>query len=1136
MNDLLPQMDFDADPAFAGFRLERLEVYNWGTFHNRIWSFPLEGRNGLLTGDVGSGKSTLVDAITTLLIPAGKAAYNKAAGAESKERSLSSYVQGFYKSSRSEAGMGTKPVALRDKSSYTVLLGEFRNRGFEQVLTLAQVFWMQNSGTAPARMFVVADRSLNIKEHFSGFGSNISTLKQSLKALERVEPPFESFTKYSAAFMRRLGLRNEQALELFHQTVSMKSVGNLTDFVREHMLEAFPVEERIEGLIHHFNDLHRAHDSVLKAQQQITRLKPLVENLDRFHSLQQTATQFREIRDGLNAYFAWLTEQLLGKRLTNIDAKLESLQQKEQRFRAELSSQKQERDELSLQISQNGGDRLEALQLKCHEHEKAREKCLQTWEDYQQIIKKLDLNVPPQNAEDGERVFQENLQKISTILTELNQRKDHTDNERVEAEVEIRQLHNDCSELEQDIQSLENRKSNIPRRQIQLRNDLCEALDVSEADLPFAGELMRVAETEKEWEGAAERVLHNFSLSLLVPDSLYESVSDYVNTTHLKGRIVYFRTRTSGRTGYKGADSTAALFRKIEIKADSEFYEWLDDELKQRFAHVCCDDMKSFRQQKLALTKTGQIKSGGARHEKDDRNHILDSSRYVMGWENQTKIQNLRHQLDEKQKLGNDLLARRNVLDQTLNEIDERRSTAQKVQHFRSFADMNYSVFALEIEKIQKELAELEKTSDLLRTLRERREIVDQQVLKIEAQLRENDQETGVSNEKRGQTLRQIEECQQTVNNSGIQMEAGTTGIWKDWTDKVLGDHKITVESSRNDEQKVREELQRQIDNTDRNISNMRDGIIKKMQSYKNDYPAETAETDASIDAGEEYRSMLRELHADDLPRFQERFRELLRENAIREISQFKSQLDREEKEIRERVGRINGSLAEIEYNPGRYIALEANQVHDGEIIAFKQNLRACMEGALGAGSDKADDSLLEQKFMQVREIIERFKGREGLVDADRRWKRKVTDVRNWFEFAASEKFQENDEEYEHYTSSGGKSGGQKEKLAYTVLAASLAYQFGLDWEETRSRSFRFVVIDEAFGRGSDESARYGLELFKKLNLQLLIVTPLQKIHVIEPYVQRVGFVSSPEEKESHLRTLTIEEYFAEKKQYLSEN
>ena len=119
-----------------------------------------------------------------------------------------------------------------------------------------------------------------------------------------------------------------------------------------------------------------------------------------------------------------------------------------------------------------------------------------------------------------------------------------------------------------------------------------------------------------------------------------------------------------------------------------------------------------------------------------------------------------------------------------------------------------------------------------------------------------------------------------------------------------------------------------------------------------------------------------------------------------------------------------------------------------------------------------------------------------------------MTDVRNWFVFSASERWREDDSEHEHYTDSGGKSGGQKEKLAYTILAASLAYQFGLEWGAVRSRSFRFVVIDEAFGRGSDESAQYGLELFRQLNLQLLIVTPLQKIHIIEPYVASVGFVA----------------------------
>ena len=80
-----------------------------------------------------------------------------------------------------------------------------------------------------------------------------------------------------------------------------------------------------------------------------------------------------------------------------------------------------------------------------------------------------------------------------------------------------------------------------------------------------------------------------------------------------------------------------------------------------------------------------------------------------------------------------------------------------------------------------------------------------------------------------------------------------------------------------------------------------------------------------------------------------------------------------------------------------------------------------------------------------------------------------------------------------------------------------------------RSRTFRVVVIDEAFGRGSDESAQYGLRLFQQLNLQLLIVTPLQKIHIIEPFVSNVAFVDNADGSASRLRNLSIEEYRQER-------
>ena len=69
--------DFASDDSHTGFRLQRLEVYNWGTFHQRVWHLAPNGETSLLTGDIGSGKSTLVDAITTLLVPAQRITYNK---------------------------------------------------------------------------------------------------------------------------------------------------------------------------------------------------------------------------------------------------------------------------------------------------------------------------------------------------------------------------------------------------------------------------------------------------------------------------------------------------------------------------------------------------------------------------------------------------------------------------------------------------------------------------------------------------------------------------------------------------------------------------------------------------------------------------------------------------------------------------------------------------------------------------------------------------------------------------------------------------------------------------------------------------------------------------------------------------
>jgi uncharacterized protein YPO0396 len=425
---------------------------------------------------------------------------------------------------------------------------------------------------------------------------------------------------------------------------------------------------------------------------------------------------------------------------------------------------------------------------------------------------------------------------------------------------------------------------------------------------------------------------------------------------------------------------------------------------------------------------------------------------------------------------------------------------------------------------LQEEKQALETASSQLQTLTKQLEELEQRLRDTEERKNTLNRELGNTEYKQENARNQLQEAQELLANEA-DLDEDFTAL-DQLRPEALGEHQLTVESCTNREQDFREWLQNKIDNEARRLKHLEEKILRAMSQYIHAWPLDTQDVDASLDAAPEYRTMLASLQADDLPRFEQQFKALLNENTIREIATFHGQLNKERQQIRERIDQINRSLADIEYNPGRYILLEAQPNTDAEIREFQDSLRACTEGTM-MGIE--GDQYAERKFLQVKAIIERFRGREGTSDLDLRWTRKVTDVRQWFAFAASERYREDDSEYEHYTDSGGKSGGQKEKLAYTVLAASLVYQFGLEWGEVRSRSFRFVMIDEAFGRGSDESARFGLELFRQLNLQLLIVTPMQKIHIIEPYVAHVSFVSNPEGRESLLRNLTIEAFREER-------
>ncbi|WP_303105130.1 ATP-binding protein [uncultured Mitsuokella sp.] len=1102
-----------------GYRLQRLEVYNWGTFDQRVWSFELGGEAALLTGDVGSGKSTLVDAILTLLVPPRKVTYNKAADADARERDLASYVLGYYAQRRTADG-GGRPLALRDRSQYSVILGIFADENFGKTMTLAQVFWFRDESIRyPSRFYVVANKELHICDAFSKIGPDMRRFKKELSSQEGLEV-FDDYPAYARVFRRAFGLHQEQAMELFQQTVSMKKVDSLTDFVRQSMLDVPDTDAYVENLLHHYHDLEAAHQSVLQARSQQELLKPLVEDGMVYRRLQRRRQELIDMREVLPAWLAGMACEALSK-------KAESLQQEQAARQREFDDEQRRQEALeqefltaSQALAQHGGQRLSELVGRIRLAEAALAAREEAAAKYGEALSSAGVTGCrlPQSLEE----FAENREKITALRQAAEQRLDEIGDERATARSNEAEMKKRAETLATELTSLRGRQSNIPHEYVRLREQLAESLNLAPSEMPFVGELLEVREDEQEWEGALERLLHSFGLSLIVPQTHYGEVANWLERHPLHLKLVYYCVDELVQENLPEVPQDAAC-SKLNLREDSSYANWLQAELARRFAHTCVEEMKEFRHARFALTKAGQIKTGGRRHEKDDRRDIGDRSRYILGFSNQRKVQAL-----EAEQL--DLQEEERYFHQAAQKLKrEERDIQGKLRQFdRLTAVTDFD--AIDTEPLRKSLG----------ALREERRQLEQgnEDYRLQQQRVQDLQERRAAQQKKMYLLRDaLTRGAQSLQDLSGRMQAAKASrdavpstkwqaisplLERDRPDKS-GD----AQSGRDLRMAYEAWLKKHLERADEELAARSSRMVSQMALFRERYPQAGRDLAVTPEALRDYEAILERLQADDLPRFESRFRALLRENTIKQMTLFRAHLEAAARDIEERIARINTSLYDIDYNPGRYIQMECVQAADERVRSFRMDLAACTD----AESEHPDEAAAygEQQFQKVSAMVQRLEGRPGHTGEDLAWRRHVTDVRNWFAFAAAEHWREDDSEYEHYTDSGGKSGGQKEKLAYTILAASIVYNFGIEGKHAGEQSFRFVAIDEAFLKSSDEAAAFGLELFRKLDLQLLVVTPLLKLATIEPYVRHVGFVYfHDDEHRSYLQNLSIEELRAQ--------
>ena len=1123
---------FSTSSDKAGFRLQYMEVYNWGTFHERIFKINPKGNNSLLTGANASGKSTYIDALLTLLVPIKKDRfYNQSSGVDKKgDRTEETYVCGNYGNVQKEGELSTTSQTLRDKSTYSVILASFSNTD-QRNITLFQVRWFSNGELR--RSFGIAHLPLQIERDFSDFDSRGNWKKwlektynanSARKKIEFLDGP----TVYAERIAHLFGMRSTKALSLFNQVVGVKVLDDLDDFIRTNMLDELDAETEYIQLKESFLTLMDAKTNIEKAKEQITQLTPINEIANKLEEFQAQSDRLTTSREISVYWFAKKKVELAEKELVSNTEKLDLLQTERNELKNKEDTLRQEERALSISIeSDEVGSKIKDLEKEIKNLTGQKESRSKKLDQYNLIAKNIGLHTNP-----GEELFKENRARAAEKKSELEHiRLEHDEKLRLsknKREDLVKQIY-ECVET---VKALQKNKNNIAGREAEIRDDILAHIGAAKEEIPFVGELLKVKEDENEWELSIEKILHHFALRIIVPEKYYHQVNEYVNGTNLKGRITYqrFRGFTSlANMAHKNIPSNA-LVNKLAFKPKSSYGDWLEDMITNQYNYACVSDLKEFNlYDEKAVTKEGLIKLGKGKHEKDDRPHISRKENFVLGWDNKEKIRLLQNELkslQEKEKLAQTEILQ---IEQAIKILEsQKESFADLFKQFTKFDDIDWKTFAEQIQEKEEQKTVLEKTNNRVQALQRQLEEVQGKLKQLSDVFLQNKEREIFQLESEIQGLQM-----EIVENKTIIEPLGYIDT-SDFISQNPTLASLPFSSFKTIQKEFQKELAEKLSELDKKKQENEDEVKIKINSFKQPSPEITNKfKDWRSDVSRlpesthlafigEYQTLFKQLVNDNLPKFEKKFNEYLQETITNKVGDFRMFFENWSDSIKENIRLLNHSLKEIDFRDKdfkTYIQLVApNRISD-EVKEFR--------------------ALLNQAIPNIREIDASIDGRKNhfynhieplISKLDREdWRKRVMDVRSWFSYKAEEFYKETNAKYNTYENMGQLSGGEKAQLTYTILGSAIAYQFGLTKEGLQSNSFRFIAIDEAFKAQDEDKARYLITLCKQLHLQLLVVTPSDNIHIVENDISFVHFVERKEEKYSWLYDMPIEQFREEK-------
>ena len=255
--------------ADASFILQELHLYNWGAFAGRH-QVAIDPGNSAIIGPTGSGKTTLVDALMTLLCASPR--YNLAStGGHESDRDLVSYVRGA-----SGQGNDSGDHIARAGRCATGLAARLV-RGAESVW-LGALLWFDGSSQSAADMqkrwlFAQGQEhnlDLWLEEQHSGGAKALTRLAKDSDGLQMFSSKAPYLAKLHSFF--EVG---PNAFTLLNRAAGLKQLNSIDEIFRELVLDDHSAFDDAQKVVDGFAELASIHADLELANAQYVALLPL---------------------------------------------------------------------------------------------------------------------------------------------------------------------------------------------------------------------------------------------------------------------------------------------------------------------------------------------------------------------------------------------------------------------------------------------------------------------------------------------------------------------------------------------------------------------------------------------------------------------------------------------------------------------------------------------------------------------------------------------------------------------------------------------------------------------------------------------------------------------------------------------